>query len=72
MTGTRMEGRLLPDYAQLIHARHKPCSRPCAPNWIRTSDAQASSKGGWDSDERELHGKTTEWMCNRKAKTENG
>ncbi len=41
-----MERRLLPgDYTQPTHARHKPRSWLCVLNWIRTSGAQASSKG---------------------------
>ncbi len=45
-TDSRTEGRpLLGDYTQLTHARHKPRSRPCLPNWIKTSDAQVSRKG---------------------------
>ncbi len=43
---TRMEeSPFFRDTAQLTHARRKPRSWLCEPNWIKTSDAQTSSKG---------------------------
>ncbi len=42
----KTEGRpLLGDYTRPTHARCKPRSQPCAPDWINTSNAQTSSKG---------------------------
>ncbi len=48
----KMEVRALSeDYYRPTHARRKPRSRSCTPNWIKTSDTHVSSNGSWDKDE---------------------